>query len=82
MLFESEIASFCSTHKYVIITGDFNAQTAEMKNYTENDDFLSELFDFDPKTVEFSHILKNLKSMMCYVSDNPAIGIPTTVAIS
>ena len=59
MLLESEITSFCSTHKYVIITRDFNARTAEMKDYTENDDFLSELFDFDPETVEFfSHINK------------------------
>ena len=59
MLLESEIISFCSTHKYVIITGDFNARTAEMKDYTENDDFLSELSDFDPETVKFfSHINK------------------------
>ena len=62
MLLESEITSFCSTHKYLIITGDVNARTAEMKDYTENDDFLSELFDFDPETVEFfSHINKHEK---------------------
>ena len=37
---ENEITSTCSDDKYVILTGDFNAGTAELKDYTQRDDFL------------------------------------------
>ena len=44
---ENEIASYCSSHKNVILSGDFNARTSEMRDYTECDKFLTEMFDFD-----------------------------------
>jgi hypothetical protein len=31
----------------VFIAGDLNAQTAELLDYTENDDFLTEMFELD-----------------------------------
>ena len=40
-LLESEITSFRSENKCVIITGDFNARTSQLRDYTENDEFLA-----------------------------------------
>ena len=40
MTLENEITSICSDDKYFILTGDFNACTAELKDYTQRDDFL------------------------------------------
>ena len=50
---EREITSVCSQHKYVLITGDLNARTARLKDYTRVDNFLSDLFDFDAETLSF-----------------------------
>ena len=38
-IFESEVASKCSDFEYVYICGDMNAQTADMLDYTEQDNF-------------------------------------------
>ncbi|MEW8548255.1 MAG: reverse transcriptase family protein [Candidatus Thiodiazotropha sp.] len=78
-LLETEITSFCNTHKYVTLTGDFNARTSEMRDYTENDDFLADMFDFDTDTVEYftvinklveSNILKDRISMDKHTNNN------------
>lgn len=50
---ESEITSFCSNNKYVLITGDLNARTARLKDYMRADNFLSDIFDFDTETRSF-----------------------------
>ena len=50
---EREITSVCSQHKYVLITGDLNARTARLKDYTRVDNFLSDLIDFDGETLSF-----------------------------
>ena len=42
-----EITSVCSKNKYVIITGDLNARTAMLKDYTRVDNFFSDIFDFE-----------------------------------
>ncbi|XP_053405613.1 uncharacterized protein LOC128558990 [Mercenaria mercenaria] len=52
-LFESDIFAICSEYEHVYISGDFNAQTAEMQDYTKNDDFLSDFFHFDNDTISF-----------------------------
>ena len=61
-LLESEITSFRSENKYVIITGDFNARTSQLRDYTENDEFLSEIFDFDNETIDF---FSNVNKLSC-----------------
>ena len=50
---EREITSVCSKNKYVIITGDLNARTAMLKDYTRVDNFFSDIFDFDAETRSF-----------------------------
>ena len=57
---ESEITSFCSSHKYVLLSGDFNARTAELRDFTECDNFLADLFDFDNDTINFFSVAYNL----------------------
>ena len=52
-LLDDEITSFCSSHKNVILSGDFNARTSSMKDYTECDTFLADMFDFDSGPVNF-----------------------------
>ena len=44
-------------------TGDFNARTAEMRDYAEKDDFLAEQFDFDEETSEFFCPVNKLVSL-------------------
>ena len=44
---ENEIMSFCSKNKHVMLSSDFNARTSEMRNYTERDNFLADMFNFD-----------------------------------
>ncbi|MCG8034442.1 MAG: reverse transcriptase family protein [Candidatus Thiodiazotropha taylori] len=51
-LFEQEIASVRSNYDYMYLLGDYNAQTANMVDYTVLDPFLSEFFNFDQATME------------------------------
>ena len=51
VLLENEITSFSSKYKYIMLTGDFNARTSELRDYTERDEFLAEMFDFDAETI-------------------------------
>lgn len=48
-----EITSMCSKYDYVFITGDANARTSELIDYTHSDKFLSEYFNFDEDTLLF-----------------------------
>ena len=57
---ESVITSFCSSHKYVLLSGDFNARTAELTDYTECDIFLADLLDFDNDTINFFSVANRL----------------------
>lgn len=50
---ENEITSMCSNHKYVFITGDFNARTSHLNDFTQLDQFVSDMFEFDEDTVNF-----------------------------
>lgn len=50
---ENEIISMCSNYKYVFITGDFNARTSHLNDFTQLDHFVSEMFEFDEDTVNF-----------------------------
>ena len=45
--------SVCSSHKYVLLAGDFNARTSELRDFTENDEFLADIFYFDSETCNF-----------------------------
>ena len=44
---KNEIMSFCSKNKHVMLSGNFNARTSEMRDYTEQDNFLADMFNFD-----------------------------------
>ena len=52
-LFQNEVASMCSKFDYVYISGDINAQTGDLADYTHVDDFLCRHFDFDDQTKQF-----------------------------
>lgn len=52
-LFQNEITSMCSKFEYVYISGDINAQTGDLADYTQADDFLCRHFDFDDQTKQF-----------------------------
>ena len=47
------MTSACGSDNYVCILGDFNAQTADMEDFTKKDTFLSEHFHFDQQTDDF-----------------------------
>ena len=42
LILENEILSFSSENKFVLLSGDFNAKTGQLRDYTERDDFLSD----------------------------------------
>ena len=60
-LFQNEVASMCSKFDYVYISGDINAQTGDLADYTHVDDFLSRHFDFDDQTKQFYDQNRRLK---------------------
>lgn len=53
MTLEMEVTSMCSQYSYVILTGDINARTAELRDFTKMDSFLADYFDFESETLEF-----------------------------
>ena len=53
----------CSSHDFVYISGDINARTAELCDFTSLDGFLSEYFDFDQETIQFYDQRASLESM-------------------
>ena len=59
---ENKIMSFCSKNKHVMLSGDFNARTSEMRDYTERDDLLADMFNFDEETFEFFFSAGRLQS--------------------
>ena len=62
-MFETEITSMCSNYDFVFISGDINARTGELCDYTSLDDFLSVFFDFDQETMQFYDQKSSLKSI-------------------
>ena len=53
MNLEMEITSHCSQYKYIILIGDINARTAELRDYTVADNFIADFFYFETETLEF-----------------------------
>lgn len=51
----------CSKFDYVYISGDINAQTGDLADYTHVDDFLCRHFDFDDQTKQFYDQNRRLK---------------------
>ena len=49
---EEEIMSTCSNNDYVYLMGDLNAQTANLNDYTSNDESLDKYLDLDSDTIE------------------------------
>ena len=45
--------SLCSQFEYVFITGDFNAQTANMRDFTGADISLDKHIDLDQENLDF-----------------------------
>ena len=62
LILENEILSFSSENKFVLLSGDFNAKTGQLRDYTERDDFLSDFFDFDSATSDFFYQAGKLES--------------------
>ena len=55
--FELDIMSKCSQYPNILITGDANAQTSNLADYVEFDDFIGNYFDLDENTLRsFSKI--------------------------
>ena len=52
-MLQDEITTMCCKYDYVFISGDFNAQTGELADYTKQDDFLCRQFEFDEETRQF-----------------------------
>ena len=50
---EQEIMSFCSESEYVFLTGDFNAQTSNMRYFTCFDALLDKYLDLDQDTIDY-----------------------------
>ena len=50
---EQEIMSFCSEYEYVFLTGDFNAQTANLRDFTCSDTLLDKYLNLDNETLEY-----------------------------
>ena len=48
---EEEIMSTCSNNDFVYLVGDFNAQTAVIKDYTCNDESLDKYHELDKDTI-------------------------------
>ena len=51
--FQRDIMTVCSKYHYVFISGDMNAQTANMTEFTSPDDFLGRHFGFDDNLIQF-----------------------------
>ena len=45
--------SFCSEYEYVFLTGDFNAQTANLQDFTCSDTLLDKHLNLDNETQEY-----------------------------
>ena len=50
---EQEIMAYCNESDYVFLTGDFNAQTANMRDFTCSDALLDKYLDFDEDTISY-----------------------------
>ena len=48
-----EITAMTSQYKYAILTGDLNARTSNLRDYTIVDNFITDLFDIEQESLEF-----------------------------
>ena len=53
MTLEIEITAMTSQYKYAILTGDLNARTSNLRDYTIVDNFITDLFDIEQESLEF-----------------------------
>ena len=53
MNLEMEITLHCNQYKYIILTGDINARTAELRDYTVADNFIADFFILKLKLLSF-----------------------------
>lgn len=67
-LLEDEITNMCSKHDFVFITGDANARTSELVDYTKSDNFLSDHFNFDEETLLFYDCINSIQSDNCNIN--------------
>ena len=53
-------------NKYVTlhVSGDFNTRTSEIRHYTEQDDYLPDMFNFGEETSKSFNILSDSKCMI------------------
>ena len=54
-IFQNEITDMSCNFDYIYLAGDWNAQTANLADYTTGGDFLSKHFDFDDELSSFYH---------------------------
>ena len=54
-MFPDGVTDMSSNFDYIYLAGDYNAQTADLADYTTGDDFLSRLFDFDDELSSFNN---------------------------
>ena len=52
-LFENDISDMCNKTPHLFLFGDFNAQTAEMPDYSVCDEYLADIFDYDAYTMQY-----------------------------
>ena len=50
---EEEVVSTCSKNEFVYLTDDFNAQTANLRDFTSSDRSLDNNLDFDQHTIDY-----------------------------
>ena len=48
-----EVMSTCSKNEFVYLTGDFNAQTANLRDFTSSDRSFDNYLNFDQKTIDY-----------------------------
>ena len=51
--FDAEITSMCIEHKYLLLTGDFNARTQNIADFVDSGDFLTRHFEYDDSLLAF-----------------------------
>ena len=60
--FEHEIIDMSSKYNLMYLTGDWNSQTSGLLDYSESDDFISDLFDLDVETASLFDQKSNMQS--------------------
>ena len=69
-IFQNEITDMCSKYDYIYLAGDFNAQIANLSDYTTADDFLGKHFDLDEELSPFYNQKSALEQLGIQVHRN------------